>query len=216
MFCGLLSLQSLCGLPVNTYFSAVKLRWLIDNSETVRKAVNEGRCMFGTVDSWLLWVTIGKSTVLGSQVQPCSLHLSWTLLSSWCYSRLYCITDNCTNYTHGSFMWRHLGWQCFCMFLEHDRGSQWWDSCHRHHQCFTHNVSKPAYPDLGSLFMQVSMKHCADQNVAVDDDWDGDDDVDDDGDDHDDVMIMMIMIFFMMMMSCYDGEKWWWWWRRWW
>ena len=49
-------LQSLCGLPVNTYFSAVKLRWLIDNSEVVRKAVEEDRCLFGTVDSWLLWV----------------------------------------------------------------------------------------------------------------------------------------------------------------
>ncbi|EDO29008.1 predicted protein, partial [Nematostella vectensis] len=33
------NVRSICGLPVNTYFSAVKLRWLIDNSEPVRKAV---------------------------------------------------------------------------------------------------------------------------------------------------------------------------------
>ncbi|XP_048588294.1 glycerol kinase-like isoform X2 [Nematostella vectensis] len=53
------NVRSICGLPVNTYFSAVKLRWLIDNSEPVRKAVDDGRCMFGTVDSWLLWNMTG-------------------------------------------------------------------------------------------------------------------------------------------------------------
>lgn len=48
--------QALCGLPINTYFSAVKLRWLLDNCEAVKKAVEEDRCLFGTVDSWLIWV----------------------------------------------------------------------------------------------------------------------------------------------------------------
>ena len=49
-------LQKLCGLPINTYFSAVKLRWLLDNCDAVKKAVAEERCLFGTVDSWLIWV----------------------------------------------------------------------------------------------------------------------------------------------------------------
>ena len=49
-------LQPYCGLPITTYFSAVKLRWLLDNSEAVQKAVKEGRCLFGTVDSWIMWV----------------------------------------------------------------------------------------------------------------------------------------------------------------
>ncbi|KAJ8034395.1 Glycerol kinase [Holothuria leucospilota] len=48
-------LKPLCGLPLSTYFSAVKLRWLIDNIESVKTAVDEGRCMFGNVDTWLLW-----------------------------------------------------------------------------------------------------------------------------------------------------------------
>ena len=48
--------QALCGLPINTYFSAVKLRWLLDNCEAVKKAAEEDRCLFGTVDSWLIWV----------------------------------------------------------------------------------------------------------------------------------------------------------------
>ena len=50
------NVQSSCGLPITTYFSAVKLRWLLDNSDNVRQAADEGRAMFGTVDSWLLWV----------------------------------------------------------------------------------------------------------------------------------------------------------------
>ena len=54
--CNLYHLQKLCGLPINTYFSAVKLRWLIDHCEAVRKAIDEERCLFGTVDSWLIWV----------------------------------------------------------------------------------------------------------------------------------------------------------------
>ena len=49
-------MQPYCGLPITTYFSAVKLRWLMDNSENVQKAVKEGRCLFGTVDSWIMWV----------------------------------------------------------------------------------------------------------------------------------------------------------------
>ncbi|KAF5304643.1 hypothetical protein FQR65_LT07925 [Abscondita terminalis] len=41
---------------------AVKLRWLVDNVPKVKKAVVEGNCMFGTVDSWLIWnLTGGKN-----------------------------------------------------------------------------------------------------------------------------------------------------------
>ncbi|XP_068165344.1 glycerol kinase isoform X2 [Antennarius striatus] len=50
------------GLPISTYFSAVKLRWLMDNVDEVRDAVLSRRAMFGTVDSWLIWcLTGGKS-----------------------------------------------------------------------------------------------------------------------------------------------------------
>ncbi|XP_063809535.1 glycerol kinase isoform X1 [Pseudophryne corroboree] len=49
------------GLPLSTYFSAVKLRWLLDNVEEIQNAVAEGRAMFGTVDSWIIWnLTGGK------------------------------------------------------------------------------------------------------------------------------------------------------------
>ncbi|KDR21321.1 glycerol kinase 3-like isoform X2 [Zootermopsis nevadensis] len=54
-------LKSLCGLPVSTYFSAVKIRWLMDNVPEVKRAVERKRCCFGTMDTWLLWnLTGGK------------------------------------------------------------------------------------------------------------------------------------------------------------
>ncbi|KAJ6667586.1 hypothetical protein lerEdw1_016707 [Lerista edwardsae] len=47
------------GLPLSTYFSAVKLRWLLDNVEEIKQAAKEGRALFGTIDSWLIWSLTG-------------------------------------------------------------------------------------------------------------------------------------------------------------
>lgn len=44
------------GLPLSTYFSAIKLRWMIDHHETVRQAHEEDDLLFGTVESWILYV----------------------------------------------------------------------------------------------------------------------------------------------------------------
>lgn len=52
-------LQPLCGLPLSTYFSAVKLRWLKDNVASIGEAMHEQTCLFGTVDTWLMWNLIG-------------------------------------------------------------------------------------------------------------------------------------------------------------
>lgn len=51
--------QKICGLPLSTYFSAVKLRWLIENSQDVRNAIEKGTCCFGTIDTWLVWNLTG-------------------------------------------------------------------------------------------------------------------------------------------------------------
>ncbi len=48
--------RHLCGLPISTYFSALKIKWLLNNVPAVKSAVEEGRCIVGTVDSWLIWV----------------------------------------------------------------------------------------------------------------------------------------------------------------
>jgi glycerol kinase len=44
------------GLPISTYFSAMKIRWLIDNVPAVKDAVERNTAAFGTVDSWIMWV----------------------------------------------------------------------------------------------------------------------------------------------------------------
>ncbi|KAI1318548.1 glycerol kinase [Xylariaceae sp. FL0255] len=49
------TLLNLCGLPLSTYPSSVKLLWLIRNHPEVTKAYEEGRLAFGTVDSWLIY-----------------------------------------------------------------------------------------------------------------------------------------------------------------
>lgn len=53
-------LKDKTGLPMSTYFSAFKLKWLIDNVEEVKMALKENRLLFGTVDSWILWNLTGK------------------------------------------------------------------------------------------------------------------------------------------------------------
>ncbi|KAK0672045.1 FGGY family of carbohydrate kinase [Cercophora samala] len=49
------TLTDLCGLPLSTYPSSVKLMWLIENVDVVKQAYEEGRLAFGTVDSWLIY-----------------------------------------------------------------------------------------------------------------------------------------------------------------
>jgi glycerol kinase len=52
---GAKELPELCGLPLSTYPSSVKLVWLLENVEAVKTAYDEGRLAFGTVDSWLIY-----------------------------------------------------------------------------------------------------------------------------------------------------------------
>jgi glycerol kinase len=44
-----------CGLPISTYFSAMKLKWLFENSTAVQEGVRSGTALFGTIETWLLW-----------------------------------------------------------------------------------------------------------------------------------------------------------------
>jgi glycerol kinase len=43
------------GLPMATYFSGPKLKWILDNVEGVRAAAEKGRAVFGNIDTWLIW-----------------------------------------------------------------------------------------------------------------------------------------------------------------
>ncbi|HUB12913.1 MAG TPA: glycerol kinase GlpK [Acetobacteraceae bacterium] len=48
------------GLPLASYFSALKLRWLLDTVPQARRRAEAGDLAFGTVDSWLLWHLTGQ------------------------------------------------------------------------------------------------------------------------------------------------------------
>ena len=43
------------GLEVDAYFSASKIRWLLDNVDDARRRAENGELAFGTIDSWLIW-----------------------------------------------------------------------------------------------------------------------------------------------------------------
>ena len=43
------------GLLLNPYFSASKIKWILDNVEGARKKAEEGKLAFGTIDTWLVW-----------------------------------------------------------------------------------------------------------------------------------------------------------------
>jgi len=62
------------GLPISTYFSALKIKWMIDNVPEVKKAVGEERCNFGTIDSWIMY-NITKEKVFVTDVSNASRYL---------------------------------------------------------------------------------------------------------------------------------------------
>ena len=47
------------GLVLDAYFSATKLRWLLDNADGARERAEKGELLFGTVDSWIIWKLTG-------------------------------------------------------------------------------------------------------------------------------------------------------------
>jgi glycerol kinase len=47
------------GLPVSTYFSGPKIRWLLDNIPGLSERAEAGEVLFGTIDSWLIWNLTG-------------------------------------------------------------------------------------------------------------------------------------------------------------
>jgi len=52
-------IQSRTGLLIDSYFSATKIKWLLDNVPGVRAQAERGELAFGTMDSWLLWQLTG-------------------------------------------------------------------------------------------------------------------------------------------------------------
>jgi glycerol kinase len=52
-------IQEKTGLVIDAYFSATKLRWILDHVPEARRMAQAGELCFGTIDSWLLWKLTG-------------------------------------------------------------------------------------------------------------------------------------------------------------
>lgn len=52
-------IKSKTGLPVDAYFSATKIMWILENVEGAREKAEKGELLFGTIDTWLLWKLTG-------------------------------------------------------------------------------------------------------------------------------------------------------------
>ncbi|XP_072978774.1 glycerol kinase isoform X1 [Typha angustifolia] len=69
-----------CGLPISTYFSALKLLWLMENVDDVKEAIQSGDALFGTIETWMIWNLTGgcggtnreENLVRGLHVTDCS------------------------------------------------------------------------------------------------------------------------------------------------
>ncbi|ANN18403.1 glycerol kinase [Amycolatopsis orientalis] len=51
--------RQLCGLPLATYFSAPRIRWMLERTPGLRERAERGDVLFGTVESWLIWNLTG-------------------------------------------------------------------------------------------------------------------------------------------------------------
>src|SRR5699024_12300878 len=43
------------GLIIDSYFSATKIRWILDHVPGAQEKAEQGKLLFGTIDSWLVW-----------------------------------------------------------------------------------------------------------------------------------------------------------------
>ena len=60
-------IQSKSGLVVDTYFSATKIKWILDSNEELKEQAKQGDLCAGTIDAWLIWnLTEGESFVTES------------------------------------------------------------------------------------------------------------------------------------------------------
>ena len=69
------------GLLLDPYFSATKLKWILDNVAGAREQANAGQLLFGTIDSFLLWKLTGQhktDVTNASRTLLCNIHdLQW-------------------------------------------------------------------------------------------------------------------------------------------
>ena len=65
------------GLLIDAYFSATKIKWILDNVEGARERAERGELLFGTVDTWLIWkLTGGAAHVTAVDVSEAAVEMA--------------------------------------------------------------------------------------------------------------------------------------------
>jgi glycerol kinase len=57
-------IESVTGLVIDAYFSASKIRWILDNVSDARSKARDGQYLFGNIDTWLIWNLTGGAVHL--------------------------------------------------------------------------------------------------------------------------------------------------------
>ncbi len=57
-------IQNITGLILDPYFSATKIKWIIENNKLAKKTLKKGNLLFGTIDTWLIWKLTNKKSHL--------------------------------------------------------------------------------------------------------------------------------------------------------
>ncbi|MEQ1797291.1 MAG: glycerol kinase GlpK [Lacibacter sp.] len=89
-------IQQRTGLVVDAYFSASKVKWILDNVEGARARAEKGELCFGTVDTWLLW-NLTKGQVHATDVSNASRTMLMNLQTlQWDgeLEKIFCIPGN--------------------------------------------------------------------------------------------------------------------------
>lgn len=109
--------QDISGLCLDPYFSASKIRWILDHVEGSQRRAERGELLFGTIDTWLLWkLTNGKQhkTDVSNASRTMLMNLEtlqWDerLLTLWNIPLTMlpkiCDTSECFGYSEG--IWNH-------------------------------------------------------------------------------------------------------------
>ena len=74
------------GLPFASYFSALKLQWLLDEVPGARAAAEAGELLFGTMDTWLLWNLTGgpQEWIASHRCDECESHATFqSAFAAW-------------------------------------------------------------------------------------------------------------------------------------
>lgn len=78
--------KSKTGLPINPYFSASKIRWILDHVKKSSKKLEISNLRFGTIDSWILWKLTGEHKTDGSNASRTMLYNIFDL----CWDKQLC------------------------------------------------------------------------------------------------------------------------------